>query len=253
MPQLIEAPTRIQAHGQPSKTIEEFIGRMNSKTESVSVARMISPSGWSEPGQTPDFDEFTVVLRGELQVETREGVHRIAAGQAIAVHRGEWARYSTPSPQGAEYISVCVCPPFPQPQFTAILMNWPNKAMKLAASAWFVPWKLDLGSDWWRLLRRPLRARRNRSQLPHFGSRLPKNDAKPTVVWRALAKQLKDYAAFLDALRNGKLDDRLKLSTLSPISVRLAVARYQASRFLSCELRTKFYVKPLWNLKELIT
>ena len=108
MPQLIEAPTRIQAHGQPPKTIEEFIGRVNSKTGSVSVARMISPSGWSEPGQTPDFDEFTVVLRGELQIETREGVHRIAAGQAIVVHRGEWVRYSTPSPQGAEYISVCV-------------------------------------------------------------------------------------------------------------------------------------------------
>ncbi|HZR05468.1 MAG TPA: hypothetical protein VFA61_06545 [Candidatus Udaeobacter sp.] len=113
MPQPIEAPTRIQAHGQPPKTIEEFIGRANSKTESVSIARMISPSGWSEPGQTPDFDEFTVVLRGELQVETREGVHRIAAGQAIIVHRGEWARYSTPFQQGAECISVCVpafCP-----------------------------------------------------------------------------------------------------------------------------------------------
>ena len=108
MPQLIEAPTRIQAHGQPPKTIEEFIGRVNSKTESVSVARMISPSGWSEPGQTPDFDEFTVVLRGELQVETHEGVHRIAAGQAIVTRRGEWVRYSTPSLQGAEYISVCV-------------------------------------------------------------------------------------------------------------------------------------------------
>jgi quercetin dioxygenase-like cupin family protein len=108
MPQLIEAPTRIQAHGQPPKTIEEFIGRVNSKTESVSVARMISPSGWSEPGQTPDFDEFTVVLRGELRVETCEGVHRVAAGQAIVAHRGEWVRYSTPSPQGAEYISVCM-------------------------------------------------------------------------------------------------------------------------------------------------
>jgi mannose-6-phosphate isomerase-like protein (cupin superfamily) len=108
MPQLIEAPTRIQAHGEPPKTIEEFIGRVNSKTESVSVARMISPSGWSEPGQTPDFDEFTVILRGELQVETREGVHRIAAGQAIVTRRGEWVRYSTPSSQGAEYISVCV-------------------------------------------------------------------------------------------------------------------------------------------------
>ena len=108
MPEFIEAPTRIQAEGQPPKTIEEFIGRVNSKTESVSIARMTSPSGWSEPGQTPDFDEFTVVLRGELQVETHEGVQRVAAGQAVIARRGEWVRYSTPSPQGAEYISVCV-------------------------------------------------------------------------------------------------------------------------------------------------
>ena len=108
MPRVIAAPTRIQAHGEPPKTIEEFIGCVNSNTESLSVARMISPSGWSEPGQTPDFDEFTLVLRGELQIETRESVHRIAAGQAVVVHRGEWVRYSTPSPQGAEYISVCV-------------------------------------------------------------------------------------------------------------------------------------------------
>ncbi len=108
MPQLIKAPTRIQAHGQPPKTIEEFIGRLNSHTESVSIARMISPSGWSEPGQTPEFDEFTVVLHGEIQVETREGIHRLSAGQSIIVSRGEWVRYSTPAPGGAEYIAVCV-------------------------------------------------------------------------------------------------------------------------------------------------
>jgi quercetin dioxygenase-like cupin family protein len=108
MPQLIKAPTRIQAHGQPPKSIEEFIGRVNSQTESVSIARMISPSGWSEPGQTPDFDEFTVVLRGELHAETRDGVHRVTAGQSIIVSRGEWVRYSTPAPEGAEYIAVCV-------------------------------------------------------------------------------------------------------------------------------------------------
>ena len=108
MPQLIKAPTRIQAHGQPPKTIEEFIGRVNSHTERVSIARMISPSGWSEPGQTPDFDEFTVVLRGELHVETRDGVHRVSAGQSIIVRRGEWVLYSTPTPGGAEYITVCV-------------------------------------------------------------------------------------------------------------------------------------------------
>jgi len=108
MPQFIKTATRIQAHGQPPKTIEEFIGRANSNTESVSIARMVSPSGWAEPGQTPEFDEFTVVLRGELQIQTREGVHRLAAGQAMIIRRGEWVRYSTPAPEGAEYIAVCL-------------------------------------------------------------------------------------------------------------------------------------------------
>ncbi len=88
--------------------IEEFIGQVNSQTDIVSIARMISPSGWSEPGQTPEFDEFTVVMRGELQIKTREGVVRVAAGQAAIVHRGEWVRYSTPAAEGAEYIAVCV-------------------------------------------------------------------------------------------------------------------------------------------------
>ncbi len=108
MPRLINAPTRIHAQGQPPKTIEEFVGRVNSQTETVSIARMVSPSGWNEPGQTPEFDEFTVVLRGELQIETREEVLRVAAGQAAIVHRGEWVRYSTPAAEGAEYIAVCV-------------------------------------------------------------------------------------------------------------------------------------------------
>jgi quercetin dioxygenase-like cupin family protein len=108
MPKIIEAPARIEAHGQPPKVIEEFVGRVNSATEAVSVARMVSPSGWSEPGQTPEFDEVTVVLRGELQLESRQGVHRISAGQAIIVARGEWVRYSTPSPEGAEYIAICL-------------------------------------------------------------------------------------------------------------------------------------------------
>lgn len=108
MPQVIKAPTRIQAHGQPPKTIEEFVGRANSKTESVSIARMVSPAGWAEPGQTPQFDEFTIVLRGELQVETRAGVDRVSVGQAIIISRGEWVRYSTPGPEGAEYIAVCL-------------------------------------------------------------------------------------------------------------------------------------------------
>ena len=108
MPRLIKAPTQIQAHGQPPKTKEEFVGRANSKTESVSIARMVSPPGWSEPRQSPEFDEFTLVLRGELQVETREGVNRVTAGQAIIINRGEWVRYSTPAPAGAEYIAVCL-------------------------------------------------------------------------------------------------------------------------------------------------
>ena len=108
MPKIIEAPTRIEAQGQPPKVIEEFVGRVNSATEAVSVARMVSPSGWSEPGQTPEFDEVTVVLRGELQIETQAGVHHISAGQAIIVKKGEWVRYSTPSPDGAEYIAVCL-------------------------------------------------------------------------------------------------------------------------------------------------
>ncbi len=108
MPRIIEAPTRIQAQGTPAKTIEEFVGRANSQTESVSIARMISPAGWSEPGQTPDFEEYTVVLRGQLQVETHEDTRRITAGQAIIVNRGEWVRYSTPAPGGAEYIAVCL-------------------------------------------------------------------------------------------------------------------------------------------------
>ena len=102
------SPTKIEAVGHPPKTIEEFIGRVNSKTDGVSVAKMISPQGWSEPGQTPEFDEYTVVLRGELQVETREGIHRVAAGQAIIARKGEWVRYSSPAPGGAEYIAVCI-------------------------------------------------------------------------------------------------------------------------------------------------
>ncbi len=108
MPRLIEAPTRIQAQGQPPKTIEEYIGWANSQTEAVSIARMLSPSGWSEPGQTPEFDEFTVVLRGELHIQTREGFLQVRAGQAVIVSRGEWVRYSTPGAEGAEYIAVCL-------------------------------------------------------------------------------------------------------------------------------------------------
>lgn len=104
----IPAPTVLQAAGQPPKRIEEFVGRVNSDTTAVSIARMNSPAGWSEPGQTPEFDEFTVVLRGQLHVETADAQFDVAAGEAIVVQAGEWVRYSTPAPGGAEYIAVCL-------------------------------------------------------------------------------------------------------------------------------------------------
>ncbi len=105
---VISAPKRVEAHGTPPKQIEEFVGRVSSGTEGVSIARMVSPAGWGEPGQTPEFDEYTVVLRGALRVEAREGTHVVEAGQAIIVRRGEWVRYSTPEPGGAEYVAVCI-------------------------------------------------------------------------------------------------------------------------------------------------
>lgn len=108
MATLIEKPTTIQAAGQPPKVIEEFIGRVNSKTTVVSIARMKSPTGWSEPGQTPKFDEYTVVLRGCLHVKLKGQEFDVEAGQAIIVEAGEWVQYSTPSPEGAEYIAVCI-------------------------------------------------------------------------------------------------------------------------------------------------
>jgi mannose-6-phosphate isomerase-like protein (cupin superfamily) len=108
MATLISTPTKIQAAGHPPKSIEEFIGRVNSQTDSVSIAKMKSPSGWNEPSQTPEFDEFTVVLQGCLRVETKESVYDVTAGQAIIVSRGEWVRYSTPGSEGAEYIAVCL-------------------------------------------------------------------------------------------------------------------------------------------------
>lgn len=108
MPKLIEAPTVITAAGNMPKKIEEFVGRVNSKTDVVSIARMKSPSGWVEPGQTPEFDEYTVVLRGLLRVTTRNGSIDVNAGQAIITHRNEWVQYSTPGPEGAEYIAVCI-------------------------------------------------------------------------------------------------------------------------------------------------
>jgi mannose-6-phosphate isomerase-like protein (cupin superfamily) len=108
MTQHIQKPTTIQAAGRPPKLIEEFIGRANSDTASVSIARMKSPAGWSEPGQTPEFDEYTVVLRGCLRVKLKDQEFDVQAGQAIIVDAGQWVQYSTPSPDGAEYIAVCM-------------------------------------------------------------------------------------------------------------------------------------------------
>lgn len=108
MPTHIKQPTKVGAVGHPPKTIEEFIGRVNSGTDAVSIARMTSPAGWSEPGQTPEFDEYTVVLRGSLHARFRDREYDVAAGQALIVRRGEWVQYSTPSPEGAEYVAVCL-------------------------------------------------------------------------------------------------------------------------------------------------
>lgn len=105
---LIQKPTVIRAAGSPPKQIEEFIGRVNSQTSEVSIARMTSPEGWSEPGQTPEFSEYTVVLRGTLKVKLKDSEAEISAGQAIIIHAGEWVKYSTPYAGGAEYIAVCL-------------------------------------------------------------------------------------------------------------------------------------------------
>ena len=108
MAKRIDAPMVIAAAGNKPKIIEEFIGRVASATESVSVAHMRSPTGWTEPGQTPEFDEYTIVLNGTLRVTTRSGSVDVRAGQAIITQRGEWVQYSTPTNGGAEYIAVCI-------------------------------------------------------------------------------------------------------------------------------------------------
>jgi quercetin dioxygenase-like cupin family protein len=107
MPRLIPQPTIIQAAGNKPKQIEEFAGRVNTGEAEVSVARMTSPAGWVEPGQRPEFQEITVVLRGMLRVEHEQGVLEVRAGQAVVTAPGEWVRYSTPEPGGCEYIAVC--------------------------------------------------------------------------------------------------------------------------------------------------
>jgi mannose-6-phosphate isomerase-like protein (cupin superfamily) len=107
-PTLIPKATRIVAAGNKPKNIDEYVGRVNSKTSGVSVAHMRSPQGWIEPGQTPEFDEYTVVLRGMLRVEYQGGALEVQAGQAVIAPAGAWVRYGSPGPEGAEYVAVCV-------------------------------------------------------------------------------------------------------------------------------------------------
>jgi mannose-6-phosphate isomerase-like protein (cupin superfamily) len=108
MPTLIASPTRVTAAGNKPKLIDEYVGRVNSATESVSIAHMRSPQGWVEPGQRPEFDEYTLVLRGRLVVKHEGGQLDVRAGQAVVSRRGEWVQYSTPDPEGAEYVAVCL-------------------------------------------------------------------------------------------------------------------------------------------------
>lgn len=108
MPTIVKEPSTIRAAGNKPKVIEEFIGRVNSKTRAVSIARMRSPSGWIEPGQTPEFDEYTIVLKGTLRATSKINAYDVKEGEAIIAHAGEWIQYSTPGSDGAEYIAICV-------------------------------------------------------------------------------------------------------------------------------------------------
>jgi ethanolamine utilization protein EutQ len=108
MPTLVSEPTRIACAGNKPKLIDEYIGKVNSKSSAVSVAHMRSPEGWEEPGQTPDFEEFTLVLKGMLRVRHKAGLMDVQAGQAVVAHPGEWIQYSTPNEGGAEYVAVCM-------------------------------------------------------------------------------------------------------------------------------------------------
>ena len=108
MPEFIEKPTLIQAAGDPPKTIEEYVGRANTGEDRISIARMISPGGWSEPRQRPEFDEYTIVLRGRVLIEYEGGRRELEAGQGVLMRAGESVRYSTPDADGAEYVAVCL-------------------------------------------------------------------------------------------------------------------------------------------------
>lgn len=107
-PEHITSPTRVTAAGNKPKLIDELVGRVNTRTSALSIAHMRSPSGWVEPGQTPDFDEYTVVLAGSLRVTHRGGSFDVRPGEAVHARRGEWVQYSTPDPDGAEYVAVCI-------------------------------------------------------------------------------------------------------------------------------------------------
>lgn len=117
MPTLISEPSVIEAAGNKPKRIEEYIGRANSSTDAVSIARMRSPQGWLEPGQTPEFDEYSLVLNGMLRVKTRTKTIDVEAGSAVIAYAGEWIQYSTPNAEGAEYVAVCL------PAFSVDLVN----------------------------------------------------------------------------------------------------------------------------------
>ena len=108
MPELIATPTIVAAAGNKPKVIREFVGRVNTKTDAISIARMSSPSGWVEPGQTPEFDEYTIVISGTLRVDHAAGSFDVSAGQAVLARAGEWVRYSTPGSEGAEYVAICL-------------------------------------------------------------------------------------------------------------------------------------------------
>jgi len=117
MPKLIDSPALIEAAGNRPKRIEEYVGNVNTKTSGISVARMTSPGGWMEPGQTPEFREITYVISGELHVEHKKGVLKVKSGQIVVTEPNEWIRYSTPAPEGAEYIAICM------PAFSADTVN----------------------------------------------------------------------------------------------------------------------------------